>query len=362
MMQMYATPTKADLDRNLSTILREAHHKARAEKSRLTGEFAARGIAMSSALISTVAGALDSIHKEALDRANPMLRDFAERMQMTPAEIVVIARPHFQNMGNSVLGELPPAGFPVVQQQLRRQYEAVFAQRLEGALRDFEIGFVGGRSQVRPLTGPQPNRSPMTDAELRYRLLSHFYRLRHSNGGFVPVDDMIISGTESVTREAIGGVCRQLGETGLIEWSGYLGQGHVIGSARITASGVDAVERGSSPGIEIRIGSENAAAQGSPPSTKDAPMSDTALTEIREVVNSIKAELPALILPNSAKAEITADINQIEIETDRPTPRRHFMKMYLESLRDNLAKAAGAATAGLVALVGGLLAKHFGIF
>jgi hypothetical protein len=42
------------------------------------------------------------------------------------------------------------------------------------------------------------------------------------------------------------------------------------------------------------------------------------------------------------------------------------MKLYLESLRDNLAKAAGAATAGgvvaLVALVSGLLAKHFGIF
>jgi len=42
------------------------------------------------------------------------------------------------------------------------------------------------------------------------------------------------------------------------------------------------------------------------------------------------------------------------------------MQLYLESLRDNLAKAAGAATAGglvtLAALVTGLLAKHFGIF
>jgi hypothetical protein len=42
------------------------------------------------------------------------------------------------------------------------------------------------------------------------------------------------------------------------------------------------------------------------------------------------------------------------------------MKMYLESLRDNLAKAAGAATVGgvvgLLALVGGLLGKHFGLF
>jgi hypothetical protein len=42
------------------------------------------------------------------------------------------------------------------------------------------------------------------------------------------------------------------------------------------------------------------------------------------------------------------------------------MKIYLESLRDNLAKAAGMATAGgavtLVGLVGSLIAKHFGMF
>ena len=92
---------------------------------------------------------------------------------------------------------------------------------------------------------------PMTDAELRHRLLSHFYRLRDSNGGYVPVDDMIISGTEPVSRESIGRVCRQLGEAGLIEWSGQLGQGHTIGSARIKGPVVDTVERGGLPSIHM---------------------------------------------------------------------------------------------------------------
>jgi hypothetical protein len=73
---MYATPTKADLDRNLSTILHDAHQKARAERMRLTSEFAARGLVSSGALISSVAGVLDGIHKEALERASPMLRWF----------------------------------------------------------------------------------------------------------------------------------------------------------------------------------------------------------------------------------------------------------------------------------------------
>jgi hypothetical protein len=95
-------------------------------------------------------------------------------MQMTPAEIALIARPHLASIGNSVLGQLPSAGFPAVHQKIRQQYEAVFAQRLEGALRDFEIGFANGRNQIRRLADPQPgapNRAPMTDAEVRYRLL-----------------------------------------------------------------------------------------------------------------------------------------------------------------------------------------------
>jgi hypothetical protein len=110
---------------------------------------------------------------------------------------------------------------------------------------------------------------------------------------------------------------------------------------------------------------EAAPVPNSPPTANDAPMSDADLAEIREVISTIKRELPALELSNSAKADISADINQIEVETERPTPRRRFMKLYLESLRDNLAKAAGAATVGgaltLIGLVAGLLAKYFGI-
>jgi hypothetical protein len=93
----------------------------------------------------------------------------------------------------------------------------------------------------------------MTDAELRGRLLAHFYGLRHSNGGYVPVDDLIISGTEPVSPEAIEGVCRQLAELGLIQWTGCIGHGPRIGSARITANGSSAVELGSWAGVNIQF-------------------------------------------------------------------------------------------------------------
>ena len=91
------------------------------------------------------------------------------------------------------------------------------------------------------------------DAELRDRLLNFFYGLRNSNGGFVPVDEMILGGNEPVTRETISGVCRRLGEAGLIEWKRGLLEGHTIGSARITALGTDAVECSKSASIDIRI-------------------------------------------------------------------------------------------------------------
>jgi hypothetical protein len=174
---------------------------------------------------------------------------------------------------------------------------------------------------------------PITDGDLRHKLLAHFYRLRHSNGGYVPVDDMIIpvTGTGSVTLEAIGNVCRQLGEASLIEWTGYIGQGRTIGNARITGRGVDEIERANSPNNEIRFSSASAPAPNPPPPAPDAELSDAALTDIRKVVSTIKTELPALTLSNSARSEITADIGQIEIETERPTPRKPFMKIYLES-------------------------------
>ncbi len=143
---MYEQPTKGDLDRNLSTIFHSAHQKARAERGRLTSEFAARGMATSTSLIGAMIGVLDTIHKDAIGQAMPLLRDFAERMQIPAIEITALARPHLENLGSSVLGQLPPAGFPEEHQRIRAQYTAVFQQRLDGALRDFEIGFISGRN------------------------------------------------------------------------------------------------------------------------------------------------------------------------------------------------------------------------
>jgi hypothetical protein len=153
-MSKYEPPTKGDLDRNLSMIMHAAHHKAMAERGRVITEAAAHGVAQSTRVIVTAAAAFDKIHAEAIDQAMHVIRDFAEHMQVAPKQITPWARPHLENLGNSVLGQLPPAGFPAEHQRVRAQYLLVFEQRLDGALRDIEIGFIKG-SSVAPALPPK---------------------------------------------------------------------------------------------------------------------------------------------------------------------------------------------------------------
>jgi hypothetical protein len=105
------------------------------------------------------------------------------------------------------------------------------------------------------------------------------------------------------------------------------------------------------------------AIKGPPPATlgslDDQPLPDTVLVEIRAVLAEIKAQLPAMSTSNALKTEISADIIQIETETERPSPRRKFVKAFLESLRDHLAKATGAAVAALLIALGAILATYF---
>jgi hypothetical protein len=177
----------------------------------------------------------------------------------------------------------------------------------------------------------------------------HFYNLRFSNGGIVPVSEEILSGGEPVSREVIAGVCRELADIALIEWGPNL-SGHVIGSARIRGPGVAAVERGESPSVQIRFPNKAAAAASGQPAPQAAPASDdgipdATLAEIREAIAEIRSQLPAIVTSNATKAEIESDVAQISTELERLTPRRKFLKTFLESLRDNLAKAASGARA-----------------
>jgi hypothetical protein len=146
---MFERPTKGDLDRSLSLLMHDAHHKVIDECNRVKSDAIKAGALQSSRVIVTVAKAADTLHQDAMKQATPILLDFVERMHLPPAEVTGWARPHLENLGNTLLGGIPPSGFPSDHQSIVHQYRAVFQQRLDGVLRDVEIGFVKGAGFAR---------------------------------------------------------------------------------------------------------------------------------------------------------------------------------------------------------------------
>jgi hypothetical protein len=199
----------------------------------------------------------------------------------------------------------------------------------------------------------------MDDADLRGELLTVFYNLRHNADGWVPASDMNVK-DGAATLQVVGVVCQQLADAGLIEWKALMGdEGLAAGMARITGHGVDVVKGSRSSSIDVRL--PNVGAENHDKGAREA-VTEEALTAVRTTLATIKPQISAVTLSNTAKAEIDADIKQIEAEVERPNPRHRFMKLYLESLRDNLAKAAGVGTVAALAAVGTLIAKYFGAF
>jgi uncharacterized protein (TIGR02391 family) len=146
---MFERPTKGDLDRSLSLLMHEAHHKVMDESNRIKADAIKAGALQSNRVIVAIAKSADEIQQQAMEQAKPMLLDFIERMQHAPVEITNWARPHLENLGNTVLGSIPPNGFPADHRRIVNQYRAVFQQRLDNVLRDVEIGFVKGAGFAR---------------------------------------------------------------------------------------------------------------------------------------------------------------------------------------------------------------------
>jgi predicted nucleotide-binding protein len=145
----FERPIKGDLDRGLSLLMHDASHKAMDERNRIKSDATKAGALHGNRLIVAVAEAVDRLHQDAMKQATAMLFDFIGRMQLPPAEVIGWARPHLENLSNSLLGIIPPNSFPADHQRIVHQYRLVFYQRLDGVLRDVEIGFVKGEGFAR---------------------------------------------------------------------------------------------------------------------------------------------------------------------------------------------------------------------
>jgi hypothetical protein len=146
---MFERPTKNDLDRSLSLLMHESRHKLLDKCNHIKWEVAKAGALQTNRIVVDAVKAADDLHKTAMTQASTILLDFIERMERSPAEIVGWARPHLENLNNSLLGVVPPNNVPQDYQRLTHQYRTVFQQRLDGVLRDVEIGFVKGAGFAR---------------------------------------------------------------------------------------------------------------------------------------------------------------------------------------------------------------------
>jgi len=133
-------PNKADLDRKLSELMHEARHDLQVECQVIISNAIQHNALNGSRVGITQFGAADRLHKNAMERARSYLVDFERRTALPASEITGWARPHLENLNNSLIGVVKPS--PAFrQQQSDAPYRAIFAQRVDSLLRDVETGF-----------------------------------------------------------------------------------------------------------------------------------------------------------------------------------------------------------------------------
>jgi DNA invertase Pin-like site-specific DNA recombinase len=165
MNAMYQTPTRGDFQRNLSDIIHKAQARFKAQKGKITNSLVASQGSGSGALISRIVTCADDLHSDTIEKSARLIHEFTACSQMTPDELGAAARPMLQNLEIQWLAPLLTNQYPQPQGQLAAEkYSLVFRQRLEKALRDIQIGFIGGRKIVSAAAVSAPAPEPPTPA------------------------------------------------------------------------------------------------------------------------------------------------------------------------------------------------------
>ena len=151
---MYQPPQTSDFRRNLIAITEKAEAEAHAERLRIHSDAIKKGAGQSNRVIIAIIISFEEIYYKTVEDTAQLISDFVERTQFTPPDLGEIARPELESFAEQLLGQLPDAGFPQDTTRLRAEYREKFRQRAEGALRDIEIGFIGGRKVT--TAGPPP--------------------------------------------------------------------------------------------------------------------------------------------------------------------------------------------------------------
>ena len=141
---MFEQPRKGDIDYALSTLMHDALRQIAEQRNSIKSDASKHGALNSSRVLVMIADAADNAHAGSVAQAKQVLVDFVPRVGQPATVVTAWARPHLENLSNAVLTEIPAHGFPDDHKRLTDRYRAVFQQRIDGALRDVEIGYVKG--------------------------------------------------------------------------------------------------------------------------------------------------------------------------------------------------------------------------
>jgi hypothetical protein len=166
---MYQPPTIFDFQRNLDTLIHSGEHRARAAAVYVKSDHAARCLSDSTTVITMAIGQFNEIHQDIIQRSMQLIEDFCSRnAELAPGILAGTARGRLDNFATFLLATVPPTSFTQEAQRFRGQYTLVFRQRLDGALRDIQIGFIGGRrittADAVPSRVPEAASAKLSDA------------------------------------------------------------------------------------------------------------------------------------------------------------------------------------------------------
>lgn len=151
----FQPPTLFDFQRNLDTLIHSGERQARSKVVQIKSEFAARGMGASTSVIGAAITQFNELHETIVEQSMILIHEFSiGSADLSLAALVQTARTRLDSFATMLMATVPPAGFPQQAQQSRTQYTAVFRQRLEGALKDIQIGFIGGRRVTPAFAAP----------------------------------------------------------------------------------------------------------------------------------------------------------------------------------------------------------------
>jgi hypothetical protein len=358
---MYRTPTSSDFQRNLLIVGQKAREQAHADDQRIKVEYASRGLGQSGPLIGAVADRFDELHAEATETVMHLIRAFVRRRQLTPTELAAAARPELENLAAELVARIPSlgAGNQQATQQTQAKFTRTFQQRTDAALRDIEIGFIGGRD----VAVDQPERNVQANA---YELLKEIEHETAGSGNPVLLEQLgDIHMTVGEAKEAY----HYLRDKGLIE-TNFL----AAYAARVSALGHDAIREAETtpdkasrafPAItynyylNVHTMTGSNIQQGTTNSQITATQTITTqqfIDGVRSLVAQIERALPTSDLPAGVQERTREALAELRAAAEVAVPDAGRLRSGLESLKHIMEHATGHLIAtGALSLIAQLL-------